>query len=77
MNTVMPMSPEQQEALQGVREAYRRVYDGETVIMEYEYRMPDGKMRSFESSWVPVWNNGEVVAAGEVTRDITHRKKEE
>ena len=77
MNTVALMSPEQQEVIQGVREAYRKVYDGETVITEFEFLMPDGERRCFESSWVPVWNSGKVVAVGEVTRDITHRKKEE
>ena len=67
----------QQKNLQCVREAYRKVYAGETVVTEYDYAMPDGEVRRFESSWVPVWEGGEVRAAGEVTRDITHRKLEE
>jgi PAS domain S-box-containing protein len=67
--------PDLQRKLQNTREAFRKVYAGETVITEYEYPMPDGEIRSLETSWVPVWSDGEVVAAGEVTRDVTHRKR--
>jgi PAS domain S-box-containing protein len=65
----------QQEKLQGVREAYQKVYTGETVITEYEYPMPDGEIRALESSWAPIWDGGKVCAVGEVTRDVTYRKK--
>ena len=74
MNTWELIPPDQQEKLQDVRQAFRKVYDGETVIMEYEYPLPDGEIRFLESSWAPVWNKGQVDAAGEVTRDITYRK---
>ena len=75
MKTWELIPPEQQEKLQQVRETYRRVFSGETIIAEYEYTLPDGQVRHMESSWVPLWQQDVVYAVGEVTRDITERKR--
>ncbi len=75
MNTWELIPPDQRKRLQATREVFRKVYAGETVVTEYEYRMPDGEVRHLETSWVPVWDEGEVHAVGEVTRDITHKIK--
>jgi PAS domain S-box-containing protein len=53
--------------------AYDRVFAGERFLIENEYEGPYGKA-SVEFSLNPVWENGEVVGAAGVGRDITRQR---
>ena len=56
---------------------YNRVLSGEKFLAEFTHEFAPGKFHHRETSFQPIWEDGEVAGFSEVTRDITHHKEVE
>jgi PAS domain S-box-containing protein len=59
------------------RDRLSLTFAGEPQRAEFEFPCLDGKIRCLETQWTPIWEDDEIVAVAETTRDITEQKKYE
>lgn len=55
----------------------KRVLSGEKFMAEFTYEYAPGKCQHLETSFQPIWEDGEIAGFSMVTRDITHHKEVE
>ena len=66
--------PDQIKNIQHIQNSWRRVFEGEKIREEFEYKLPNGETHFFETSWSPIQTGAGIVGAAEITRDITKKK---